>query len=53
MEDNIESRKCFFKGGIAVTCLNDDGNDPIVKEKLIQEREENLVEQYPKIGEKK
>lgn len=38
-------RDFLFKGGIPVACLNDDENDPIVKEKSIQEREEKLVDE--------
>lgn len=47
-----QERVFVFKGGIAVACLSGDGIDPTVKEKLIQEREETLVGQCSRIGER-
>lgn len=40
-----QERDFLFKGGIPVACLNDDENDPIVKEKSIQEKEAKLIEE--------
>lgn len=47
-----QERVFVFKGGITVACLSGDGIDSTVKEKLIQEREETLVGQCSRIGER-
>lgn len=47
-----QARVFGFKGGITVACRSGEGIDPAVKEKLIQEREETLVGQCSRIGER-